>query len=151
MTDGFRVVDRVEEHQIDDLLELFKATYWAPHRTRNDVAEMLRNTDYNFGVAENPTGRLRAYTRVLSDRVYRAVVFDVVVHPDYRGRGLARMILEAVIEHPDLAQIEYLCLFCKPDVVGLYRKMGFTDDLDGIMMMGRKGPLRIGGKPRRDG
>ncbi len=149
MTDGFRVVTVIDDGQIDDLLELFKATYWAPHRTRADVAQMIRNTDYNFGVVEESTGRVRAFARVLSDRVYRAVVYDVVVHPDFRGEGLARMVLEAIIGHPEIAEIEYLCLFCKPDVIELYNKMGFTTDLDGIIMMGRRGPLRVDGRPQR--
>ncbi|MGD1060348.1 MAG: GNAT family N-acetyltransferase [Methanomassiliicoccales archaeon] len=150
MTSGFRVVDRIDEYQIDDLLELFKHTYWAPHRTYEDVAELIDNTDYNFGVVDESTGRLVGYTRVLSDHVYRAVVYDVVVHPDFRGKGLGRMVLDAVVSHPEIAEIEYLCLFCRPDVVELYRKMGFTDELGGLQLMIRKGPLRIDGKADRE-
>jgi len=150
MANGFHVVDRITEDQIDDLLVLFKDTYWASHRTHDDVAELVRDTDYVFGAVEEKTGRIRAFTRVLSDRVYRAVVYDVVVHPDYRGKGLARMVLEAAITHPEIANLEYLCLFCKPDVVELYKKMGFTDDLSGLQMMGRKGPLRVDGKAQRE-
>jgi len=150
MTNGFRVVDHIADDQIGDLIELFKNTYWATHRTANDVAEMLRTTDYVFGVMDEDTGRVVAFTRVLSDRVYRAVIYDVVVHPDYRGKGLARMVLEAVIAHPEIGEIEYLCLFCKPDVVELYKRIGFTDELGGLQLMIRKGPLRVDGKARKE-
>ena len=95
-----------------------------------------------FGVIEEDTGKLRAFTRVLSDRVYRAVVFDIVVHPDFRGQGLVRMIFDEMTSHPDLKDIEKLVHYCKEDVVGLYEKWDFTQKLDGTRIMIRKRPLR---------
>ena len=150
MVDGFRVVESFTDEQIDDLVELFRHTYWAPHRTHDDVAELIRNTDYNFGVVEERTNRVVAYTRVLSDHVYRAVVYDVVVHPDFRGKGLGMVVLEAAVSHPEVKDLEYLCLFCKPDVVELYKKIGFTDDTGDLRLMIKKGPLRVNGKPVRE-
>ena len=95
-----------------------------------------------FGVSEEDTGKLRVFTRVLSDRVYRTVVFDVVVHPEFRGQGLVRMIFDEMTSHPDLKDIEQLVLYCTEDVVGLYEKWDFTQNRDGTKIMIRKRPLR---------
>ncbi|HTY47798.1 MAG TPA: GNAT family N-acetyltransferase [Methanomassiliicoccales archaeon] len=139
---GFRLVHAVDDSQIDDLVDMYRGTYWAAHRSREDIVAMLRGTDYVFGVVEEETGRLRAFARVLSDNVFRAVLFDVMAHPDFRGQGLVRMIFEDIAAHPVLGSIEQLVLYCTEDVVKLYEKWGFTQDLGGTRIMMRKGPMR---------
>src|SRR5579885_1813436 len=66
---------------------------------------------------EVPIAALRALhetapcARVLTDFVVRALICDVIVHPDYQGRGIGRLLVEAVESHPALQQVEMLCLF----------------------------------------
>lgn len=97
---SFEIVDSLDSDQIDDLLDIYRSTTWAKERGREDVERMLRGTDLVFGIVQARTGRLCAFARVLTDGVYRAVVFDVIVHPDFRGQGLARTVFEAVSSQP---------------------------------------------------
>lgn len=135
---AFRVVRSLTGSQVDDLMELYKHTYWASERSKEDVMRMLQGADHVYGVVDDETGRLRAFTRVLSDGVYRAVIFDVVVHPDFRGQGLARQTLEAVMSDGALKDVEMLLLYCRPEVLPLYAKMGFEDMHEEMHLMRRK-------------
>lgn len=49
------------------------------------------------------------------------------VLPEYRGRGLAREIVERYIERERGRGRKFLILTCLEDKVGMYKKMGFTD------------------------
>jgi len=131
----YRIVHSLSERQVDDLMEMYKHTYWASERKREEVTRMLGCSDYLFGVVDEGSGRLLAFARVLSDKVYRAVIFDVVVHPEMRGRGLARMIMDAVTSHQEIGQVEGLMLYCRSDVIDLYKKWGFEDMQDDMHLM----------------
>lgn len=49
------------------------------------------------------------------------------VLPEYRGRGLAREIVERYIERERSRGRKFLILTCLEDKVEMYKKMGFTD------------------------
>jgi GNAT superfamily N-acetyltransferase len=136
---SFVVVGSLTPGQVDDLMDLFQFTYWARARSKEDVQRMLAESHYLFGVADKTTGRLCAFARVISDNVYRSVVLDVVVHPDLRGKGLTRMIFDAIFEHPLLGKVECTLLFCKDDVLKLYERFGF-EVYDDMYLMRRKSP-----------
>jgi len=133
----FVVVGTLTPDQVDDLMQLYQFTYWAQSRRKEEVERMLVSSDYLFGVVEEDTGRLCAFARVLSDDVYRAVVFDVVVHPDLRGKGLSKRIFDAILGHPALGRVEYVLLYCKGDVLELYEQFGF-EAYDDMHLMIRK-------------
>lgn len=121
----FVVVASLTPGQIDDLMELYQHTYWAQARRKEDVLRMLARSDYIFGVVEEATCRLCAFARVTSDDIYRSVIWDVVVHPEFRGEGLTKRIFDAIFDHPTLGNVESTLLFCKDDVRGLYERFGF--------------------------
>ena len=60
--------------------------------------------------------------RAISDGVCQAAVYDVVVHPDYQGRGIGRAIMESVIDQ--LGECNVI-LFAVPEKIGFYEKLGF--------------------------
>lgn len=49
------------------------------------------------------------------------------VLPEYRGKGLAREIVKQYIERERARGRAFLVLTCLEDKVGMYKKMGFTD------------------------
>ena len=54
---------------------------------------MLRHTDHVSGVCDAKTGRLLAFARVLTDGVFKAFVFDVIVAAECRGRSLGSRLM----------------------------------------------------------
>ena len=133
----FVQVDRLNEAQIADLVRLYQNEWWTQSRTDNDVRVMLAHTDLVIGFAERGTGRLVAFARVLTDRVYKALILDVIVDTDCRGSGLGRRLMETVVSHPGLKEVRHLELYCKPELMPLYHKWGFTEELGDLRFMRR--------------
>jgi ribosomal protein S18 acetylase RimI-like enzyme len=131
----FVVVSSLTSKQVDDLMGLYQFTYWAQARSREEVDRMLKGRGYLFGAVEAKSGRLCAFARVISDDVFRAFILDVVVHPDFRGKGLAKIIFDAILSHPVLGRVEKILLYCKDDVIELYELFGFEEYEDMHLMM----------------
>lgn len=60
------------------------------------VEEALRNTLYSVCAREN--GRLVGFARLLGDKTVFLYVQDVMVHPDYQGKGIGTKLMEALME-----------------------------------------------------
>ncbi len=64
------------------------------------------------------------FGRALSDGEYQSAIYDVVVLPEYQGRGVGRMIMEALLKRlPDGPVLIYVV----PGREAFYRKLGFDD------------------------
>jgi GNAT superfamily N-acetyltransferase len=100
---------------------------------------MLAHTDLVVALVDPATDRLVGFARALTDRRYRAYVYDVIVAPDWQGRGLGRVLMDALLAHPRLAAVEMIELSCQREMVPFYRRWGFTDELGGSLRMRRSG------------
>jgi N-acetylglutamate synthase-like GNAT family acetyltransferase len=94
---------------LDRLEELFQiGAFWARNRRREDLVVAIDNSDPVVTVWDDR--RLIGFARATSDCVYRATIWDVVVHPDYRGRGVGRKLVETVLTHPRVNRVERVYL-----------------------------------------
>jgi N-acetylglutamate synthase-like GNAT family acetyltransferase len=107
----------------EDLRVLFEHAPWARGRTIEEIRVMLENTDYYFSAWDGD--RLIGFARVLTDRIYRATLWDVVVHADYQKRGVGEELVNRVLSHPVLSKVEKLWLNTR-DKIGFYEKFGFV-------------------------
>lgn len=123
---NYQYISTLSAAQIEQLHALYQQEWWSKGRTLAETRELLRHTDYLFGLCEASSGRLLAFARVLSDRVCRAMIFDVIVAADYRGQGLGKALLGQIISHPELMQVELIGLGCLPDVMPFYEQFGFV-------------------------
>jgi GNAT superfamily N-acetyltransferase len=122
----YRNITTLTDKQIEQLHELCQHEWWSQGRTLFDVRKMLLNSDYIFGICETHSQKLVAFSRVLSDRVYRAIVYDVIVAADYRSKGLGLLLIEQIVLHPELSKVERIHLFCLPETIPFYQKSGFV-------------------------
>ena len=111
---------------IAQLYQLYQHEWWSQGRQLSDIQTMLHHSDYIFGIGESQAQRLVAFARVLSDRIYRAIVFDVIVAADCRGQGVGALLLEQIVQHPELSKIECIHLFCLPELIPFYQRFGFA-------------------------
>ncbi len=72
-------------------------------------------------------GRLIGTGRVISDGVFHALIVDVIVWPEWQGRGIGRSIMERLIERCRAAGIRDVQLFCATGKAGFYRGLGFLE------------------------
>lgn len=130
-----RALEQLSAAHLDDLLALYETTWWAAGRRRDDVERMLGCSVW-VALAD-ADDRLVAFARAVTDRVYKALVLDVVVDEGHRGTGMGRHILDLLVGHPELAEVRHFELYCKPDMAPFYERWGFTDDTGGIVFMRR--------------
>ena len=113
---------------VEELQALYQQAWWSRGRRLEDVRLMLAATDLILALEDADTGELVAFSRVLTDGVYRAHLFDVIVKDSHRGQGLGKAIVEAAMAHPVLGQVEKVALWCRPELVPFYEAWGFTAD-----------------------
>ena len=142
--DQYRIVETLTESQVSDLMDLYKNEFWTDKRTREDVVKMLASTDVIIGLVDecdslrdSYASRLIGITCVLTDFVYRAMIFDVIIKPTHRKMGLGAKLMDAVLNHPKLQTVETLALRCWPHMVPFYERWGFSDDLGEIKFLRR--------------
>jgi len=95
-------------------------SYWGTGRTFEQVQESLRHS-ICFGAYSN--GTFAGFGRVVSDRVAFSYILDMFVLEDFRGIGISRKIIEAMLSHPDLQTTNWL--LGTEDAHGLYEKYRF--------------------------
>ncbi len=58
-----------------------------------------------FAALTTEGGELAAFARVITDQATFAHITDAMVLEGHRGRGLSRLLLDAVLAHPALASV----------------------------------------------
>ena len=71
-------VDRLTEAQAIQLHALYQREWWTAGRTLEDVRAMLAGSDHLYGICDGETAQLAGFARVLTDGVFKALVFDVI-------------------------------------------------------------------------
>jgi predicted GNAT family N-acyltransferase len=127
----------LSEDQIDDLHRMYQAEWWTEGRERDDIVTMLDGSDYVVAFCDAQTETLVAFSRILTDTVYKALIFDVIVSAEHRGNGLGRMLMDAIIEHPALSEVEHFELYCLEEMVPFYENWEFSDELGELRLMRR--------------
>lgn len=96
--------------------------YWCEGIPESTVRRAIENS-LCFGVfcSDQQVG----FARVVTDRATYAYLADVFVLEDFRGRGLAKWLMETIDAHPDLQGLRRWMLATR-DAHELYRKYGFT-------------------------
>ena len=82
--------------------------------------------------------RLQAFARVLSDFVFKALLFDVIVASAYRGKGVGEQLMDAVYHHPKLREVRHFELYCHPEMANFYRRYGFVETDSKLQLMRRE-------------
>ena len=100
---------------------LSEESYWAKNIPRRIVERSIENA-LCFGAYEGHTQV--GFARVVTDFAIFAYVGDVFVLPGHRGRGVSKMLMRAIREHPSLQEVRRWHLLTD-DAHGLYEQFGF--------------------------
>ena len=72
--------------------------------------------------------------RVITDRAVFAYLADVFVVPEWRGRGISKALVGAMLDHPDVSGLRVILLRTR-DAHGLYAQFGFAPIAEPSEMM----------------
>jgi GNAT superfamily N-acetyltransferase len=110
--------------------DLIKASYWGGARTdelnRRAFASSLCAAAYL-------DGKQVGFGRLVTDYTVFAYLSDILVWPQHRGRGIGKRLVQALLDHPDLASVPHFCLRTD-DAHELYGKFDFEPSTDGRYM-----------------
>lgn len=107
-----------------DLIHRFLTTesYWAQNRTLEQTTTAIENS-LCFGAYFGD--QLIGFGRVVTDFATFAYVGDVFVIAEYRGRGISKSLMKAMVEHPRLQGLRRWVL-ATLDAHGLYEQFEFA-------------------------
>ena len=115
---------------VQQLQDLYTHAPWAKGRSLDGIRRMLKNTDYVFSAWDGT--RLVGFARVLTDRIYRATLWDVIVHPDFQGKGVGELLLKSILAHPVLSGVQKFWLNTR-DKQSFYERFGFVRSDQGMV------------------
>ena len=116
----YLLTDDPRRLDLDAVCALLHSTYWANDRPRDVIEKCIRHSVCLSLLHE---GRQVGFIRGVTDHATFTWVCDVIVHPDHRGRGLGKWIVQCFLEHPDLQTISHH--LCTKDAHALYESFGF--------------------------
>jgi ribosomal protein S18 acetylase RimI-like enzyme len=112
--------DKIDFQQLQNLFCL--GAFWAQARRIEDWEIAIANSSPVISVWDQE--RLIGFARATSDGIYRAAIWDVVIHPEYRGVGLGRKLVETVLSHPKVNRVERVYLTTTHQE-SFYQRIGF--------------------------
>ena len=105
-----------------DLIHNFLcSSYWAADMPRDVLDRAIRHA-LCFGVLRGQTQV--AFARVITDYATFAYLSDLFVVPEHRGRGVSKLLMRSILDHPELQGLRRFLLATK-DAHGLYAQFGF--------------------------
>ncbi|MFH7245275.1 MAG: GNAT family N-acetyltransferase [Spirulina sp.] len=124
------------ELDLYELEELCNAVGWA----RRPIRKVRKAIQHSYLVVtmweqRGVRRRLIGFSRATSDHAFNATIWDVVVHPDFQGRGLGKELMKQMIKKLRSEDISNVTLFADPHVVDFYKGLGFMPDPEGIKGM----------------
>lgn len=101
---------------------LTEESYWARERTIEQTKTAIANS-ICFGLYRGD--EQIGFARVVSDRSTFAYIGDVYVLAAFRGQGLSKWLMQAIVDHPELQGLRRWVLATK-DAHGLYEQFEFA-------------------------
>jgi GNAT superfamily N-acetyltransferase len=122
-----------------DFIRLYRSTGWTEAFEVPDerlAASLMRAW---YGVSALAGDRLIGGGLILSDGVLHALIVDVIVDPQWRGRGVGTGIMRRLVDHCREEGILQTQLFCARGRRHFYERLGFEarpDDGPGMELGG---------------
>ncbi|PZV17739.1 MAG: GNAT family N-acetyltransferase [Pseudanabaena sp.] len=128
-----RFSDRHEDVDLEQLQGLLRiGAFWAKERTLAGLAIAISNSNPVVTVWDEQ--KLIGHARATSDGIYRATIWDVVIDPAYRGAGLGRKLVQTVLAHSNICNVERVYLMTTHQQK-FYEQIGFEQNSSTTMVL----------------
>ncbi len=106
--------------------------FWSMGRSKEVVVKSIECA-MCFSIFDKSTKQV-GFARVITDHSTFAYLSDVFVDEQNRGQGLSKKLIQYILEHPRLSDINRWMLLTK-DAHGLYSKFGFRNTIKSNWIM----------------
>ncbi|MFB6187034.1 MAG: GNAT family N-acetyltransferase [Halobacteriaceae archaeon] len=119
-------MDVVSEISPAEVMTLYQDHPGWRDRELDNVRRAIQNTDLIVGLRDN--GNLIASGRVMTDFVYYAKAYDIIVAANRRNEGIGQRLMDEIVSHEALTNMadQHLELVCREGLESFYEKCGFT-------------------------
>ncbi|MBE0483846.1 MAG: GNAT family N-acetyltransferase [Bacterioplanes sp.] len=128
------VIFQLSEEQVKQLHQLYQTVWWAKGRSLEDTQKCVAGSQICIGLVDS-NENLIGFTRILTDYIYKALLFDVIVCESHQGIGLGRKLVSLVKEHEQLQAVKHFELYCLAELEGFYEGHGFTAAMGDLQLM----------------
>ena len=106
--------------------QLFQTTGWNEkyRLSPEELAQALRSSWFVLSAYDGE--QLVGFGRLVSDGVLHAMIYELIVLPEYQGQGIGGIILEKLVEKCQESGVRDIQLFCACGKRAFYEKRGFV-------------------------
>ncbi|MEW7008575.1 GNAT family N-acetyltransferase [Lentilitoribacter sp. EG35] len=120
--------------EFDRVCSFLQGTYWGAGRSPFAIRTSFENSVCFVALDD---GKQIGFARVVTDHAFMAYIFDLFVFEEARGKGVAKMLMTAILDHPDLRNVSNFILGTD-NAHALYRQFGFTNFKENGKLMVRR-------------
>jgi GNAT superfamily N-acetyltransferase len=116
----------VDDWPKDEIVKLYKAGGWWKDSYDPSRIKPLIAGSFAFAVViDNNSGKTIGMGRIISDGVSDAYIQDLVVLPEYRGKGVGKKLVNALLEYCISKKLIWIGLIAEPRQDEFYSSLGF--------------------------
>ncbi len=128
--------NRPEPIDLFQLQKLLKSTdFGATERRLEELAIAVAHSDPVVTVWDGE--KMIGFARATSDGIYRAIIWDVVIDPDYQGVGLGQKLVETILNHSQMNRVERVYLMTS-DQQQFFEEIGFQCNSSTTMVLSNR-------------
>jgi predicted GNAT family N-acyltransferase len=125
---------QLNRKHIEQLHALYQKESWSKDRTLEETQCVVEGSQLCIALIDEE-GNLAAFSRVLTDTIFKALIFDVIVHEKYRGEGLGSTLINTIKNHTALSRVKHFELYCLEELNDFYQKYGFSTEVSNMRLM----------------
>jgi GNAT superfamily N-acetyltransferase len=126
--DTYVISDEKAKLQVETILSFLARSYWADKRVEAVVRRSIE-TSHCYGVYDGE--KQIGFARVVTDYATVYYLCDVYVDEDYRGQGIGKRLVDAIVNSVELRGLSGL--LGTRDAHGLYEQYGFAREPEKMM------------------
>ncbi len=117
---------KTELPDIHQYFQLFESTGWNEEYklSKEKLYSSLSKSYSTISAYEGE--KLIGFGRILSDGILHAMIYEMIVYPEYQGKGIGAKILDLLVQKCQDDKIRDIQLFCAKGKRGFYEKYGFS-------------------------
>ena len=106
--------------------------FWAKNRNKHQIRKMLKNSSVVVTIWNQKN--LIGFGRATTDKVYRAVLWDIVISKKSQRLGLGKIIIEALLNDKNIKSVERVYLMTTHSI-DFYKQLGFKKNSQQSMLL----------------